>query len=125
MPWALLLKPSVILAVLLAVSVAGNYTLFKMRDAALKQAGAVTAQRDQAIAAGKACSEGVAALKRAAAARERKMRLAVAAAQRTANEAARRAQVTLQTPPSVPGDMCLSAEALNASKLAERAARRQ
>lgn len=125
MPWALLLKPSVILSVFLALSVVGNYTLFKMRDAALKHVGAVQAELDQAVAAGKKCSDGVLALKKAAVAREKQMRAALAEAQKLADAAARRAQTTLQTPPSVPGDMCVSAAVLNSEKLTERAARRR
>lgn len=120
MPWALLLKPSVILFVLLSISVAGNWTLFKMRDAALKHIGAVTAERDQAIGAAQQCSEGTKQLQKAAAERDKKLRAAVAAADEKAKVAALAAQATLQLQPAHPTDLCLSAVELSRDKLKVR-----
>jgi len=120
MPWMLLLKPSVILGILLTLSIAANVTLFKMRDAALKHIGSVTAERDQALDAAKMCSLATANLKKAADAREKKLKIALANAQKAAKAAASKAQVTLQMQPSQPNDLCASALDLSRSKLKER-----
>ena len=120
MPWMLLLKPSVILSVLLALSLVANVTLFKMRDATLKHLGSVTAERDQAIEAGKVCSLATANLKKASDAREKALKIALAKAQTAAKAAASKAQATLQIQPDKPNDLCESALDLSRSKLKER-----
>jgi len=119
-PWTLLLRPTVILGILLMLSVGGNVILFKARDRALKEVGAVTAELENARAAGKACSDATAALRKAADAQEKKARAALAAAEKAEREAELRAQATLQTPPSVNGDSCASVDVLNQQKLKER-----
>ena len=116
----LLLKPSVILGILLSLSLIANVTLFKMRDATLKHLGSVSAERDQAIEAGKICSLATANLKKAADAREKTLRLALAKAQAVAKAAATKAQTTLQIQPSKPNDLCASALDLSRNKLKER-----
>lgn len=118
--WMLLLKPSVILGILLSLSIAANVTLFKMRDAALKHVGSVTAERDQAIEAGKICSLATENLKKASDDREKKLKVAVANAQKAAKVAASKAQVTLQMQPSQPNDLCTSSLDLSHQKLKER-----
>lgn len=116
----LLLKPSVILSLLLALSLVANVTLFKMRDATLKHLGSVSAERDQAIEAGKVCSLATANMKKMADAREKALKIALAKAQTAAKAAASKAETTLQMQPDKPNDLCASALDLSRSKLKER-----
>lgn len=115
------MRPTIILGLLLALSVGGNVLLFKMRDRALKQVGAVTAELVSARAAGKACSDATAELRKAADAQAKRARAAMLEADKLARAADRQADRTLQSAPTVPGDSCASLDALNRQKLRERA----
>lgn len=120
MPWMLLLKPTVILGLLLAVSVAGNVALWKMRDAALRQIGALSSEVGHAKGAAKRCSEGVANLRKAAEARAALVAVTTLRANELALAAEKRVDATLQERPSVPGDNCASALDLSKRKMHER-----
>ena len=114
------LSPLAILGILLALSIAGNAALFKLRDAAIQDAATAQSAYQQAVASALQCSEGVKKLALATADREKRAKDAVRAAQGARAKADARALQTLQTPPSVPEDACKSAEVLNSAKLLER-----
>lgn len=120
---ALLLRPTVLLAIALALSLLANLGLWKLHAHDLRTIGALQAQRDQAVAVGRACSDGVRKLREAADRRAREVALALRTAAEQAYRAQLHAQATLQARPAVPGDACASALALDRQKLAERRAR--
>lgn len=117
---ALLARPMVIVSLLLAASLAGNYGLYKLWLGEVKHAGAISAEKDQAMASAEACSANTKRLVAEAADRERRMRAAVIAAEKRAREAAVAAAGTLLERPSTPGDLCKSADDLIVKKLSDR-----
>lgn len=120
LPLSLLAKPTVILAILLAVSAGANVLLFKARDRALARVAAVEAERDNARAAAKACSDGTRRLRDEVATRTREIERALSAAREAARRAERRSDATLTTRPSAPGDACASGLDLSRKKVMER-----
>lgn len=117
---ALLARPTVILGLLFALSMAANTLQWKMYTSALKREGAIAVERDSARAAAIACSEGTARLKAETEARMKKAEAAARAAREAARAADRRALAILQHKPAVPGDACASADVLNKQMLKER-----
>lgn len=116
---ALLLRPTVILGILLALSVAGNAALYKLHTHDLEKIGSLEQLAKDARADAKACSDGVKKLREAAAAREKETAKALKAAEAKAREADKRADATLQERP-VDADTCDSALELNQRKAKER-----
>lgn len=108
------------LGIALALSLAGNALLFKLRDNALERASAAETRHAQATAAAKACSAGVARVRQEEAVRRAAVEKQAKAAETRARSAERRALATLQAQPSVPGNACASAEALARTWLQER-----
>jgi hypothetical protein len=115
-------KPIVWVSIALVVSVTANVGLYKMWQREVRQSGAFAAQRDDAIAAGKACSEGVERLRKAGDARAAEAARELARARDAAKRAEARALETLGTAPTVPGDLCASAAVMNHEKLTQRKA---
>ena len=109
-----------ILGIALALSLAGNAGLGWLLKDAWQDAATAQSAYEQAKAAGVQCSEGVAKLAIAGAAREKAAKDALRAAQGARAAADARALQTLQVAPSKPDDLCASASELNASKLAAR-----
>lgn len=122
---SLLSKPIVWVSIALVVSVGANYILYKSWQGEVRRSGAYVEQRDQAIEAGKLCSEGVERLRKAGDARAKEAARELARARDAARRAEARALETLGTAPTVPGDLCASAAVLNQRKLKERAAVRE
>lgn len=133
-PVAMLMRPTVILTVALALAVGGCATFAGLYKGQLKKVGAVEAQRAQAQAAATQCSDGVKRLREADAERQREVSRAAAMADREHKRAQERALETLQTPPTVvaaPGAAatdvraaaCESVEQFLASKFSERRAK--
>lgn len=121
MPFAaLLLRPIVIISLMLLASLAGNAVLYKLWQGEVRHSGAVIGERDQAVASGQACSAATENLRRLADDRDRRLKLALAAAAKQAATAVARAETTLQAAPSVPTDLCASSLDLSRQKLAER-----
>lgn len=75
------------------------------------QIAAVTGERDHALQAAQACSDGVQRLQALAESRAREAAQARRAAQAKARQHAVRADAVLSTPPAVRGDDCASAKA--------------
>jgi len=119
---SLLMKPIVWVSIALVLSLAANAGLWSMYKGELRRSGALTAERDSAIAAGQECSEGVKRLREEGDARAAEAARELARARDAARRAERRALETLGTAPTVPGDACASAAALSSRKLRERAA---
>lgn len=120
MPWTLLMRPTVILGLLLALSVGANALLFKARDRALARVATVAAERDQARSAGQACSDATRRLRDEASERAREVARAALAAREAARLADARSDATLTSRPSVAGDACASALDLSRRKAAGR-----
>jgi len=119
-PWTLLARPTVILAILLALSAAGNFILFKARDRALALVALKEAELNHARSAGKACSDATRQLREDAATRAREVARAINAAREAARDAGRRADATLTARPANPQDVCASALDLSRQKVQER-----
>jgi len=119
---SILSKPIVWVSIALALSVTANVGLYKMWQREVRQSGALTAQRDNALAAGKACSEGVERLRKAGEERAAEVARELARARDAARRAETRALETLGTAPTVPGDACASAQVLSVEKLKQRKA---
>jgi hypothetical protein len=117
---ALLARPIVIISLMLLASLAGNAVLYKLWQGEVRHSGAVVGERDQAIAAGQACSAATENLRNLAADRDRRLKLALAAAAKQAAASVARAETTLQAVPSKPADLCASSLDLSRQKLAER-----
>lgn len=115
-------KPIVWVTIALVLSVTANVGLYKAWQREVRQSGAFAAQRDDAIAAGKACSEGVEKLRKAGDARAAEAARELARARDAAKRAEARALETLGTAPTVPGDLCESAKVLSHEKLEQRKA---
>ena len=109
-----------LLGIALALSMLANVALFKMRDRALMRVAAVTAERDQASAAGRQCSDATRRLRDETNERIREVARATASARALARRADARADVTLSTRPTRQDDSCASGLALSRSKLLER-----
>lgn len=122
MPWAMLLRPTVILGILLGLSVLANVGLWKLHARDLVRVGQVTAERNQAQSVAKQCSDGVAKLKAAADKKAREVAEDVKRANARALAAEKKVDTTLQERPAVPGDDCASALDLSRRKLRERRA---
>ena len=114
-----LLRPTVILGILLALSLAGNVGLYKLHSWDLQKIGGLQQAAKDAVADAKACSEGVEKLRKEAAARDKRAAEALKGAETRAREADARADATLQERPSQP-DPCAAARELNQRKLKER-----
>lgn len=103
------MTPAQLLAILLALSVAGNaaltFTYLGVRD----ERTAATGERDQARSAASMCSDAVEDLRELADKRQAENKRAVAAAYARGQVHARKAQEILGTLPSRPGDDCGSA----------------
>jgi len=117
-----------LLALLLLISLVCNGALawayLGQRDAATAARASIAGaeqQRDGARSAAQACSDGVAGLETAAAQRHAQAEPARAAAAAQAQELNQRADYTLSTAPTAPGDACASAQALGAAWLKGRA----
>lgn len=124
MPFAaLLLRPIVIISILLLLSLGSNVVLFKMWKSSLAAIGVANEQRDQALAAGQACSDGVVKMRDAAAKREKALKASLAVAAKKLKVAEKKAQETLQMEPSIPGDLCASSLELSRMKIKERVQR--
>jgi hypothetical protein len=121
---SLLLRPTVLLSIALALSVGANYLLYNSWQGEVRRSGQLVEQRDEAVAAGKACSAGVDKLRREGETRAKTAAVALAKAREAARVAEARSLTTLGTAPTVPGDLCASAAVLNQAKLKERAAAR-
>jgi hypothetical protein len=119
---SLLSKPIVWVSIALLLSLAANATLWTMYKGELRRSGALTAERDSAISAGVACSEGVKKLRQAGEARAAEAAKEIARARDAARRAEARALETLGTAPTVPGDACASAKVMNEEKLMQRKA---
>lgn len=120
---AFLANPIVILALLLALSSAGNWGLYKLWQGRVAEVGAVSSERDQAIAASVQCSVATDRLAQAAKDREKKLKAAIVVADKKARDAQKRVDATLATMPKFPNDACASAADLSKTKLEERATR--
>jgi hypothetical protein len=118
-------KPIVWVSIALVVSLAANAGLWKLWQSEVRRSGAYAAQRDSAIAAGRACSEGVERLRKAGDDRAAEAARELARARDAARRAEAHALETLGTAPTVPGDLCASASAMNKEKLTQRKAVRQ
>lgn len=116
---ALLLNPTVIVGILLALSLAGNGVLYKLHTNDLQQIGALKQAVKESRADAEACSEGVKKLRAAAAAREKTVVKALHEAEARARLANERSDHILQERP-VSADVCDSALELNQRKLKER-----
>jgi len=117
----LLANPIVILAILLTLSMGGNYGLYKLWQGRVAEVGSISAERDQAIDASKQCSVATERLAQAAKDREKRLRTAIAVAEKKAKQAQAKADATLAMMPAFPNDACASAAALSKTKLEERA----
>lgn len=118
---SLLLRPTVWLAFALVLSAGANYILYRSWQGEVRRSGMYVEQRDEAVAAGKACTVGVEKLRTEGEKRAKAAAAAIAKARETARVAEGRALTTLGTAPTVPSDLCASAAALNKAKLKERA----
>ncbi len=116
---ALLARPTVILGVLLALSLAGNVGLYKLHTRDLQKIGGLKQETKDALATARACSKGVERLRAAAAERERRVAEALRDATARAREANERADRTLLERPAG-ADSCASALELNRRKIRER-----
>lgn len=114
------IAPVQALALALALSVAGNAALgwawLNARDA--RQAAVL--QRDSARADASACSDATDDLRTLADQRSKDAATARTAAANAARTHAQRADATLATAPTVPGDMCASLQVLGDEWLKER-----
>lgn len=117
---SILSKPIVWVSIALVISLGANVMFYKLWQGEVRRSGAFVEQRDQAIAAGKACSEGVEKLRKEGDARAAAAAAALAKAREAARRAEARALTTLGTAPTVPGDLCASAAVMNTKKLQER-----
>lgn len=117
-------SPLTILALLLALSVAGNAVLTKVWLGADRRVTAATEQRDQAAAAAKTCSDATDALRQEADKRAAAARIATAAAEtraRTAEQRANRERSAPVAPPDAPqAQACELAQQQNAEWLKGR-----
>ena len=114
-----LLRPTVALGILLALSIAGNVIFYKLHSRDLTKIGQLQQAALDAKSAAKACSEGVERLRKEALARDKRAAEALKAAETRAREADARADATLQERPNQP-DACAAARELNQRKLKER-----
>lgn len=100
------------LALMLSLSVAGNWLLVKLRDGAIKREASAQAAGDQARATAAACSKATEEAARQETERTQAARAAVQAAEARARSAAKRANDLLSLRPAVPADLCSSADVL-------------
>lgn len=98
-----------VLAVALALSMAGNAALGWAWLGARDQVAVATTERDDARAAASACSDATEALRELADKRGAEAKHAQAVAREAAGRREGRAQQILSTPAAVPGDDCGSA----------------
>ncbi len=116
---ALLLRPTVILGILLALSLIGNGVLYKLHTRDLQQIGGLKQGIKEARADAVACSDGVKKLRTAMEARDKKVTLALRDAEAKARLADERADATLQERPGN-ANPCDAAMELHQRKLQER-----
>lgn len=114
------MNPIMLLGAALALSMLGNALLWHSRDSALERAATAESAHARTVADAKACTDGVRAIRQAEERRRAEVEAKVKAAESRARSAERRAQVTMQARPAVPGDACASAVALSRQKLQER-----
>ncbi len=119
-----MINPTILLAIALALSVAGNVWLFNSRDSALAAGAATEQARKDTAAAAQACSTSVDALASDGKARHADLlkRLQAQAGQVAGLEAASIAALNVR--PADPADLCKSLAQYLASEIRkERAAR--
>lgn len=116
----LLANPIVLLSILLMLSMGGNWGLYKLWQGRVTEIGAISSERDQAIAAGAQCSIATEKLAQAAKDREARLRIAIGLADKKAREMQKRVDDTLAFMPAFPGDACASAIDMSTKKLEER-----
>lgn len=118
------MSPLGFVALLLALSVAGNVVLTKVWLGADRRATAVTEQRDTARAAATTCSDATEALRELADKRAEAGKAATAAAEARARTAEQRANAErtrpVAPPEAAPAQACETAQAQNAEWLASR-----
>lgn len=119
--WMLLLKPTVLLAMALGLSVLANIGLWNLHSRDLRKIGGLEAVNADALADAKACSEGIKKLREEAIKREKRITVILKSAEVKARQAEERADRTLQARPDGP-DLCQAALHLSQKKLQERGA---
>ena len=99
-----------ILALLLALSAAGNVFLWKHGEALKQEMGAVQQLATDAKAAGEACSKGVEDMAKAAGTRQKRLETALAAVAPEVRRAQSDALAALSAKPDNAADLCGSLE---------------
>ena len=102
--------PTAILALLLALSAAGNVFLWKHGEALKQEMGAVQQLAADAKAAGEACSKGVEDMAKAAGSRQKRLEAQMAAVAPEVRRAQADSLAALQAKPSDPANLCASLE---------------
>lgn len=120
MPFGLLLRPTVLLSIALALALGLAGVFYKLHTHDLVTIGRLTAERDAILEDAKACSDATERLRAESAKKAAEVRAALAVASGLRKKLDRAADTTLLEKPTVPSDTCASALALSRRKLEER-----
>ena len=118
------MNPTILLAIALALSLAGNAWLFKSRDVALAEGARSEQARKDTAAAATACSESVDGMAKAAARRHGEILARMGAQAGEVAELKGAAIGALNARPADPADLCKSVELYLREAIAREAAAR-